>query len=247
MDDVIETARHGFLRAQLAKRSGQMKPPPPVSICGFLFSRKSNPNGVREFSPAQEQRFLVREISTMLTKTLSAALLGLSLAAIPAFAQTANTNNANSNTQANKSSDQPHQTASQKNEWPASKIKGLNVYNQNNEKIGDISDLMLNKEGKIDDVVISVGGFLGIGSHDVAVKYSDIKWEMEPVKNTNTSANSSGAAANRPAGSTVGTGTSTNSNSASMGQTKQFWPDHAVLANATKDQLKNMPQFDSTK
>jgi sporulation protein YlmC with PRC-barrel domain len=187
----------------------------------------------------------------MMTKALSAAVLGLSLAALPALAQNAPANNPPpaKQTPADQSSskDQPHQTASQMNVWPASKIKGLNVYNQNNEKIGDISDLLLNKEGKIDNVVISVGGFLGIGAHDVAVKYSDIKWEMEPVKNTNTSANSSGAAANRPAGSTVGTGTSTNSNSASMGQTKQFWPDHAVLANATKDQLKNMPQFDSTK
>ena len=189
----------------------------------------------------------------MLTKTFSAALLGLSLAAMPAFAQNANnpnattpnanTNNANTNAQSSKASDQ-HQTASQKNEWPASKLKGLNVYNQNNEKIGDISDLMLSKDGKVEDVVISVGGFLGIGTHDVAVKFSDVKWEMEPVKNTNTSANAPAGSANRPAG-TVGTGNA-NSNAANN-QPKQFWPDHAVLANATKDQLKSMPQFDSTK
>lgn len=174
----------------------------------------------------------------MLTKTLAVALLGVSLAAMPALAQNANQN------QANKSSEQPHQTASQMNLWPASKIKGLNVYNGQNEKIGDISDLMLNKEGKIDDVVISVGGFLGIGTHDVAVKFSELKWEMEPVKNTTTSSNAPAAgSANRPAG-TVGTASNAN---ASNGQSKQFWPDHAVLANATKDQLKNMPQFDATK
>jgi sporulation protein YlmC with PRC-barrel domain len=174
----------------------------------------------------------------MLTKTVGAALLGLSLAAMPAFAQNANNN------QANKSSDQPHQTASQMNLWPASKIKGLNVYNGQNEKIGDISDLMLNKEGKIDDVVISVGGFLGIGTHDVAVKFSDLKWEMEPVKSTTTSSNAPAGSANRPAG-TVGTGNANNANA--NNQPKQFWPDHAVLANASKDQLKSMPQFDATK
>jgi sporulation protein YlmC with PRC-barrel domain len=186
----------------------------------------------------------------MMTKALSAAVLGLSLAALPAMAQNTPSNNpppaSQTNANQNSSKDQPHQTASQMNLWPASKIKGLNVYNQNNEKIGDISDLMLNKEGKIDDVVISVGGFLGIGSHDVAVKFSDLKWEMEPVKNTNTSANApAGGSANRPAG-TVGTGTA-NTNASASNQTKQFWPDHAVLANATKDQLKNMPQFDATK
>ena len=188
----------------------------------------------------------------MMTKALSAAVLGLSLAAVPALAQNAPANNPppakQTTANQNSSKDQPHQTASQMNVWPASKIKGLNVYNQNNEKIGDISDLLLNKEGKIDNVVISVGGFLGIGSHDVAVKYSDLKWEMEPVKNTNSSANTPAGSANRPAGGTVGTGSSTNSNaSASSTQTKQFWPDHAVLANATKDQLKSMPQFDYNK
>jgi sporulation protein YlmC with PRC-barrel domain len=130
------------------------------------------------------------------------------------------------------------------NLWPASKLKGLNVYNQNNEKIGDISDLMLSKDGKIDVVVISVGGFLGIGTHDVGVKFSEVKWEMEPVK-SNTASNAGGNSANRPAG-TVGTGTNTANSNANNNQ-RQFWPDHAVLANATKDQLKNMPQFDSTK
>ena len=180
----------------------------------------------------------------MLTKTVSAALLGLSLAAMPAFAQTSNSNANSNNTQANKSSDQQHQTASQMNLWPASKIKGLNVYNQNNEKIGDISDLMLSKDGKIDDVVISVGGFLGIGTHDVAVKFSELKWEMEPVKSTTTSSNPPASSANRPAG-TVGTGNANNANA--YNQPKQFWPDHALLANASKDELKNRPQFDATK
>lgn len=179
----------------------------------------------------------------MMKKALTAAVLGLSLAALPALAQ--NNTSANSN-QANADKDQPHQTASQMNVWPASKIKGLNVYNQQNEKIGDISDLMLNKDGKIDNIVISVGGFLGIGTHDVAVKFSDLKWEMEPVKTTTSSnAPAGGGGMSRPSGGTVGTA-STSSSSASSGP-KQFWPDHAVMANATKDQLKAMPQFDATK
>jgi hypothetical protein len=104
---------------------------------------------------------------------------------------------------------------------------------------------MLNKEGKIDVAVVSVGGFLGIGTHDVAVKWTDLKWEMEPVKSTATSSSApaGGGAMNRPSG-TVGTASNS---TATSNQPKQFWPDHAVLANANKDQLKNMPQFDSTK
>jgi sporulation protein YlmC with PRC-barrel domain len=174
----------------------------------------------------------------MLTKTLAAAVLGFSLAAIPAYAQSTQ-----NQSQANASKEQPHQTASQMNLWPATKIKGLNVYNQQNEKIGDISDLMLNKEGKIDQVVISVGGFLGIGTHDVAVKFSELKWEMEPVKSTTTSSNAPAGGGNSMNRSSGTVGTASNANSGP----KQFWPDHAVLANATKDQLKNMPQFDATK
>ena len=74
------------------------------------------------------------------------------------------------------------------------------------------------------------------------MKLSDLKWEMDPVKSTTTSSNTP-PSANRPAG-TVGTAsTSTTANSGP----KQFWPDHAVMANATKDQLKAMPQFDTTK
>jgi sporulation protein YlmC with PRC-barrel domain len=177
----------------------------------------------------------------MMKKAITAAVLGLSLAALPALAQ--NNTGAN-NSQANAKNDQPHQTASQMNLWPSSKLKGLNVYNQNNEKIGDISDLMTNKEGKIDVVVISVGGFLGIGSHDVAVKWNDLKWEMQPVR-TSSTAPAGNAAGNRPAG-TVGTGSAAN-NTASDNSSKQFWPDHTMMANATKDQLKAMPQFDATK
>jgi len=173
----------------------------------------------------------------MMKKALTAAVLGLSLTALPALAQNSTSANAT-----NASKDQPHQTASQMNLWPATKIKGLNVYNQSNQKIGDISDLMLNKEGKIDTAVVSVGGFLGIGTHDVAVKFSELKWEMEPVKSTTTSSNAP-ASANRPAGTV---GSASTSNTANSGP-KRFWPDHAVMANATKDQLKAMPQFDASK
>jgi sporulation protein YlmC with PRC-barrel domain len=43
----------------------------------------------------------------------------------------------------------------------ASKLIGLNVYNDQNEKLGDISELLVDKSGKVDGVVIGVGGFLG--------------------------------------------------------------------------------------
>src|SRR5688572_2197065 len=57
--------------------------------------------------------------------------------------------------------------------WRALKFSGLDVYNDKDEKIGDIAELMMDKTGKIDSVVISFGGFLGMGQHDVAIKFSE--------------------------------------------------------------------------
>ena len=45
---------------------------------------------------------------------------------------------------------------------------------------------MLDKNGKITDVAIGVGGFLGMGERDVAVKFDQLKWSNEPVKSTDS-------------------------------------------------------------
>src|SRR5580700_8772400 len=54
-------------------------------------------------------------------------------------------------------------------QWRASKMIGLNVYNNDNEKIGDISELIVDRNGKVAAVVVGAGGFLGIGERDVAI------------------------------------------------------------------------------
>jgi sporulation protein YlmC with PRC-barrel domain len=51
----------------------------------------------------------------------------------------------------------------------ASKFKGTDVVGNDNEKIGDVSDILFDKSGKIEAFVVGVGGFLGIGSKDVAL------------------------------------------------------------------------------
>jgi len=50
-----------------------------------------------------------------------------------------------------------------------------NVYDPSDKKIGEIKDVLITQDGKVEAVVISVGGFLGIGDKDVAVPFSDIK------------------------------------------------------------------------
>jgi hypothetical protein len=51
---------------------------------------------------------------------------------------------------------------------------GTNVRNQSNEIVGKVEDIYLDDRGAIKTVVVSVGGFLGMGTKDVAVRWSDI-------------------------------------------------------------------------
>jgi sporulation protein YlmC with PRC-barrel domain len=138
-------------------------------------------------------------------------------------------------------------------EWRASKLVGVNVYNNANEKIGDINDVIVDRSGKVAEVILGVGGFLGMGEHYVAVAYDKLKWVNEPVSST-TAARSSDRPA-RPATNVdsnartasdgappVTTGIATTSASSNRTSSAYWYPDHAVF-NATKDQLKAMPQF----
>ena len=86
--------------------------------------------------------------------------------------------------------------------WRASKLAGVNVYNEANEKIGDINDVILDKSGKVVNVILGVGGFLGVGEHYVAVAYDRLRWVNEPVRSATVSANDKTA---RPATNVDGT------------------------------------------
>ena len=66
-----------------------------------------------------------------------------------------------------------------KGDMASSALIGTKVRNANKEMIGKIDDIYLDKDAKVTDVVISVGGFLGVGSKDVAVKWSDITMSQE--------------------------------------------------------------------
>lgn len=166
----------------------------------------------------------------MLIKYITAALAGTALLATVASAQTptATTDRANMAPTASESSLQGN--------WRASKIVGLSVYNGNNESVGSINDLLTDRNGNIKAVVLGVGGFLGVGEHLVAVPFDKIKFVNEPVAYT-------GAAAephSRPESPTTTGSTSTNPTSSS--KSNPWYPDHAVF-NATKDELKAMPEF----
>jgi sporulation protein YlmC with PRC-barrel domain len=164
----------------------------------------------------------------MKSKYLAAALLGTALISGAAYAQSTTTDRSNVNTAVHK-----------EGQWRSSKLIGVNVYNDNSDKIGEIEELIVDKSGRVDNVILGVGGFLGMGEHYVAVPMEKLKWVNEPVRTSSTTTDKS-TAANNTAGTT--TGEANRANRPERAKDENWYPDHAVF-NATKDQLKAMPQF----
>lgn len=100
-------------------------------------------------------------------------------------------------------------------DWSAAKMKGVNVYNEANDKVGEIADVIITSQGRVKGVVVEAGGFLGVGTHYVLVAMDSLKFANKAGKTTE----------------------------GQTSETKREWyPDRAVL-NVTKDQLKAMPEF----
>jgi hypothetical protein len=60
--------------------------------------------------------------------------------------------------------------------YRASKVIGSSVVNDANETIGKIDDLLVTHDGKEPYAVLSIGGFLGMGTHMVVVRYDSLKF-----------------------------------------------------------------------
>jgi sporulation protein YlmC with PRC-barrel domain len=157
----------------------------------------------------------------MLTKYIAAGIAGSFLLASAAFAE--------------------NPAATYRGDWRTSKVVGLNVYNDQNQNVGSISDLLTDKTGNIKAAVVSVGGFLGMGSRYVAIPFEKLKFSTEPVAYTGAGASNTMPA--RPS-STTTTGSAT-SPPAPVSKPNPWYPDHAVF-NATKDELTKMPEFTYT-
>ncbi|MCU0790282.1 MAG: PRC-barrel domain-containing protein [Nitratireductor sp.] len=61
----------------------------------------------------------------------------------------------------------------------AEDLQGKRVYGANNEDIGEISDVLLTQDGKIDAFVVDVGGFLGMGEKEVAIGMQNIDFMQD--------------------------------------------------------------------
>lgn len=127
----------------------------------------------------------------MKTKIIAASILSL-MAAAPALAQTAQPNApaqpmerapaermetpaAPSATDMTKDLDRKEKvTMSSTKDWRASKLIGASVVNAANEAIGDINDVLIDGSGKVTNVIVGVGGFLGIGEKNVALAFDEL-------------------------------------------------------------------------
>src|SRR5918911_4215077 len=141
----------------------------------------------------------------MLTRLAAATALGLIMSLAPAAAQQSNQPSGNTGAKVDVV------PAQEENEMLAQNVIGSNVYNQNNEKIGDINDLVVERDGKVKAIVVGVGGFLGIGERNVAIPYHDVKImhraEYDQMYGNRGNNANRGTGAGTTTGTTTATGT----------------------------------------
>src|ERR1700710_1754135 len=150
-------------------------------------------------------------------KHISTAVAASALLASVAFAQTPTATTDRGSMAASETS------SSFQGDWRASKMVGLSVYNDSNESLGSINDLLTDKSGNIKAVVIGVGGFLGVGEHLVAVPLDKIKFVNEPIVYAGAGAPAPGATGTRPA-TTTG---AANPAPVAASKPNPWYPDHA--------------------
>ncbi len=157
--------------------------------------------------------------------------------------------------------------------WRASKLSGVGVYGPNNEKVGDVTDVLMGKDGKAEYIVIGVGGFLGLGQKDVALRFDQVHFTDQPrplpkggnpdaVIGTAVAPGVAGGAGMAPntvvgLGGPVGTTTGANASGATgmaaaptgasaAANRSTAYPDHGTI-DMTADQLKAAPTFQFAK
>jgi len=120
-------------------------------------------------------------------------------------------------------------TTSRPHQWRATDLFGLDVLGGDNEKVGDVSEILIDPEGN-EVVVVSIGGFLGIAGREVAVPFSAVEWRYGDRPKTPESRTPPPPTSNEVTSrKTVDT-------------TQRGYPDFAVIR-TTRNELKAAPEF----
>jgi sporulation protein YlmC with PRC-barrel domain len=104
----------------------------------------------------------------MVSKIIMATAVAAVLSGVAYAQQTQTTTGVAPPTQTQTLSTLPRETSTVTNWYKQ------NVYDPSEAKIGEIADVLLDKDGKVGAFIISVGGFLGVGEKDVAVPFSSV-------------------------------------------------------------------------
>ena len=112
----------------------------------------------------------------MSKKTMTAAFALLMAASLPVYAQTSSSSPSTPPARVAATQLQPGQIR-------ATQMDGATVYDTQNQKVGDIKDVIIDRDGKVAAVVLDVGAFLGVGGKYVAVSMNDLKITQD--NNTN--------------------------------------------------------------
>src|SRR5262245_13756775 len=167
--------------------------------------------GARELFPDREGFLSLAEQTRQEARMLKTLVISAAVSALMVSGALA---------QADKPADSGKFIASQStDQWVFSKFKGTDVLGPDNAHIGNVNDMLFDKNGKILGLIVGVGGFLGIGEKNVAIDMG----AFQPVS-VDTGSSSSGG----------GSSMTTRSDDPTMTKLKVTW---------TKDQLKNAPDF----
>ena len=143
-------------------------------------------------------------------------------------------------------------------QWRVSRLIGVNIYGfedgkpNDRDKIGDVSDVILDRNGRAETLVIGVGGFLGIGEKAIAVPFTSVEWRLStrphnrpdglaartdatPEPTGAGGAPASGAGGGSAADATASTGTD-------RAEVNQGYPDRGYIRMSRGD-LQNAPTF----
>jgi hypothetical protein len=99
-----------------------------------------------------------------MSRTLIAAAVVITLVA-PAAAQ----------------SNLPLQISGQISPWRLSKVIGTAIYNGQNEQIGTVTDLIMDRYARVTTAIVSVGGYLGTGERLVAIPLETLRFRTDPT------------------------------------------------------------------
>ena len=174
----------------------------------------------------------------MLTRKLAVTSIGFAMLTATALAQTSAPTPPSPSTSpapAAQPAKPPANNLAGQGKWRTSKLIGVDIYGPDDKKVGDVTEVIVDKTGKIEMVTVGVGGFLGIGAKDVAIPFEQVSWSDQPIAPP--------APAPAPAGGAAGSaggGMSAAPPVASAPKAPAMYPDHGKIT-MTKEQLSTAP------